>query len=117
VYSLTPKSVVTNRSEPDTAIAMGTVPGTVEMSDAFTVAPEVVYSPTLPLSVPGMKVSATKIASARAALVESAPSKTARSTPSLCPNGSLISASLQRVIVSLRDIRKFTSGHHGSQAI
>jgi hypothetical protein len=51
-------------------------PFTPEISAAFTVAPEVVYSPIVPAPIVAAPKFVTKIVSARAALVESSPNRT-----------------------------------------
>ena len=65
-------ALVTNRSEPDTAMPTGPRPK-LEINEAFTVVPEVVYSPIVPT------VLATNRLSARAAQLDSNPSRTAAS--------------------------------------
>jgi hypothetical protein len=75
VYSpIVPKpSLTTNRSEPDTAMPTGP-PLKPKINEAFTVVPEVVYSPMMPPA--GL---ATNRLSARAAQLDSNPSRTAAS--------------------------------------
>ena len=68
--------LATNKSEPDTAMPIG--PLNPEINEAFTVAPEVVYSPIVPPPiVPPLKLETnTNRPSARAAELDSNPSRT-----------------------------------------
>ena len=71
VYSPTvlPRKFATNTSDPDTAMPSGST--NPETSEAFTVAPDVVYAPIV---FAGPFV--TRISSARAALLDNNPSRT-----------------------------------------
>jgi hypothetical protein len=74
--------LATNRSEPETAIPNGSP--NPEIRAGFTVAPEVVYSPIVPLKPSAVPLLTTKISSARAALLDSNPRRTATSPPNPC---------------------------------